>query len=410
MKVEQMALLAASAVSIHAMDYSFRLNGGLSGTRQLPSGVSTSTYLYNAVSSAEVLQEWYNATTGLYRTAGWWQSANCIQVLADLTEVAPLLRLRTDGIVSNTFTNAQTFNLKEIKSNGTTSCIWDTCPDSTPGVEPKGFLNGFYDDEGWWALAWLKVYDIGRNGTYLRTAQDLFEDMLATGYNATCGGVWWDRDRTYHSAIANELFLSLAAHLSNRVPALRSYYLQWALRQWDFFQQSGLINANNTINDGLDPTTCTNNNGTVYTYNQGVILGGLVELARADPTATCLYLEAARNIASAAIAALTDRNGVLHEPGEPDISGDGLQFKGIFLRNVQTLIAALPSDDFAAREYLRFARVNADSIWKHAREPWMGRLGPVWSGPYREAGASSHSSAMDALIAAAAHAARLAEE
>ena len=64
------------------------------------------------------------------------------------------------------------------------------------------------------------------------------------------------------NAIANELFLDVAAHLANRA-SNKSYYLATAQSQWTWFKNSGLINAQNNINDGLDGTTCKNNAGTV---------------------------------------------------------------------------------------------------------------------------------------------------
>jgi hypothetical protein len=39
-----------------------------------------------------------------------------------------------------------------------------------------------------------------------------------------------------------------------------------------------MINSHNNINDGLSLKICENNGHTVWSYNQGVILGGLVEL------------------------------------------------------------------------------------------------------------------------------------
>lgn len=69
--------------------------------------------------------------------------------------------------------------------------------------------------------------------------------------------------QTYVNAIANELFLDVAAHLANRVHRKSSYYLHWAQKEWTWFQASGMINDQNTINDGLDNATCENNGGTV---------------------------------------------------------------------------------------------------------------------------------------------------
>ena len=49
-----------------------------------------------------------------------------------------------------------------------------------------------------------------------------------------------------------------------------------------------MINSQNTINDGLDLTTCNKNDGIVWSYNQGVILCRLVELNLATPDPTFL--------------------------------------------------------------------------------------------------------------------------
>ena len=54
-------------------------------------------------------------------------------------------------------------------------------------------------------------------------------------------------------------------------------------------------------------------------YNQGVILGALSELYRATKNAD--YTSSAKRIADAGISKLTDSNGILHDPCEPDCGG-----------------------------------------------------------------------------------------
>jgi len=155
------------------------------------------------------------------------------------------------------------------------------------------------------------------------------------------------------NAIANELFLSVAAKLASlRGRAETGHYLDWAQREWKWFairhDQFGDL-----VNDGLD-AACHNNHRTTWTYNQGVILGGLTVLAKQsdDPKP----LQVAQSIALAAISRLTDLDGVLHDPCEPARCGnDATQFKGIFARNLAALNSAAPVPGFRA-----FLRRNAE--------------------------------------------------
>jgi predicted alpha-1,6-mannanase (GH76 family) len=315
------------------------------------------------------LQSWYTQSTGLYQTTGWWNSANVLTMLADYSLVAHTTSYTT--VFTNSFQQAQKTN--------------------------SAFLNNYYDDEGWWALAWIAAYDLTHAQQYLEMASSIFGDMSG-GWDSTCGGgIWWSKDKTYKNAIANELFLSVAAHLANRVaPADRAGYLAWANKEWAWFQQSGMINSQNLINDGLDLTTCKNNGQNTWSYNQGVVLGGLVELNRAQSAPQ--LLTTANTIANAAITHLSDGNGVQHDTCEPNCGADGVQFKGIFLRNLMALTFAMPNP-----QYETFALTNAESIWNHSRDA-SNAFGQVWSGPFDAENAGSQSSALDAFVAAYASA------
>ena len=69
-------------------------------------------------------------------------------------------------------------------------------------------------------------------------ANGIFEDMK--GGASRCGGIYWDRPQTYTNAIANELYLAVAASLANRMPAEnKQYYLDIAKTQWEWFKNGG---------------------------------------------------------------------------------------------------------------------------------------------------------------------------
>ena len=344
----------------------------------------SSLYLQNAGNAVRTLQTWYDPSTGLYKTTGWWNSANAITVLVDYARVSKSTEY--NAVLANTFAAAQ----KTIDPEKTTQ-----------GPKTRvGFLNKYLDDEGWWALAWIDAYDLTKNKDYLAMGESIFADM-ATEWDDTCGGgIWWSKDNKYKNAIANELFLSVAAHLANRTSdAKRRKYLAWGNREWKWFQATGMINAKGLINDGLktDGTgttaSCTNNGRTTWTYNQGVALAGLVELAAADHNPG--LKQSAQKIATAAITQLVDPEGVLHDPCEPKCGADGVQFKGIFLRNLASLDKAEPKTSYEA-----FIDKNASTLWKDAQGPDF-QLAERWSGPFDSANAASQTSALDALVGAA---------
>ncbi|KAJ4294460.1 hypothetical protein N0V90_008151 [Kalmusia sp. IMI 367209] len=344
-------------------------------------------------------------------------------MLVGAAAVDDKLKSRITSVISETYLKAPWYNahMMKIVGEGNIPFLmqtyytdrWPYLPLSyihqhgEPGLHTyKGFLNGkkaiMSIDEGWWALGWIAAYDLTNNRRYLNQAESIFKDMHAVFGKTNCsknvggiGGIWWDRNQTYVNAIANELFFSTAASLANRAESSSSY-LSIAKQQWAWFKGTGMIRDNSTINDGLDLQTCQNNGGTIWTYNQGVVLGGLVELSKA--TGDTSYIDTAHRIATASIATLAP-SGILRDPCEPNCGPDGSQFKGIFVRNLLILHEVSPRD-----EYRELFEKNARSIWKRNRNK-RNELSISWAGPFDPAypaNASTQSSAMDCLVAAVA--------
>jgi len=341
-----------------------------------------SDYQAQAAACLQTLQTWYNWQTGLWDSMGWWNAANALETIIDYSSLNSTQQYYP--VIANCFNRLKGTN----------------------------FLRPWYDDEGWWALAWVKAYDLTYDNDYLAMAQSIFDDIAKGWDNSTCGGgVWWQKPNHYKSAIANELFLMLAARLYLRTTT--EAYLQWMQKEVQWFLGSGLINAQSLINDGLDGN-CKNNGGTTWTYNQGVILGALVESFKCASTPAgggllgtdgYNYLTQAQNIADAAITHLVDQQGILAEPCEAHGNCDGNQslFKGIFIRNLVYLYQTLDENADAPNVYDRYQQFivkNADTIWANNRTSDY-KFGMRWSGPIDSADASRQTSAMHCFNAAA---------
>jgi len=154
-----------------------------------------------------------------------------------------------------------------------------------------------------------------------------------------------------------------------------------------------MINSEHLINDGLDKD-CHNNKQETWSYNQGVILGGLLELSKA--TSNPALMDVARKIADAATKSThLNPNGILREVCESgDCGGDGSSFKGVFVRNLGELDRAING-----RPYLAYLKRNADSAIKNGKNS-LNQYGEHYSGPFDKADAARQHSALDLLVAA----------
>lgn len=235
--------------------------------------------------------------------------------------------------------------------------------------------------------------------------------MATNAWDRTCGGgLWWSYARQYKNAITNELFFAMAAKLHRLQPSgvVQEWtYRTWAIETWEWFLGSGMINAQGLVNDGLNtPDSCVNNGRTEWTYNQGVVLGGLIELY--STTGDTDLLTKGVTIAEATLERLVWRApiptgpGILQESCESasgsTCDADQQQFKGIFVRYLRYFCYGLPPD-FAApkRQFEAWLAAQAESVWGADRNG--ANMSEKWVGPFGGAGAIMQTSATDALLA-----------
>lgn len=335
----------------------------------------SSKYEEYAEVTVNTLQKWYQDDTGLYKTTSWWNAANAITAIIDYSRITGSKEYL--DIVDNTFETCKEFEVQ--------------MPDPKDNWICRNYINDYYDDEGWWILAWIQAYDLTNDDKYLKMARMTFADM-ATGWDDFCGGgVYWKKPNIGKSAVQNELFMLAALRLHQRGggETRGQSYLDWADKTWKWFSESGMINDKFLIENGLNKQ-CELNRGNYHTYNQGMILSALVEYYRVKKDDS--FLELAHNIAEATISTLIYENGILKDPNEPNLNGDATQFKGIFMRHLGFLYSISPRE-----RYKIFVLNNADSIWSVARDQSTNEIGGIWNTAPQKSDASCQSSALDAF-------------
>lgn len=304
----------------------------------------------------------------LWKKSGWWNSANIFESLIDYhrlagkdfsKEMGKIYRRNLLGITEYHFVNPTAF-----------------------------------DDNEWWALAWLKAYDMTGNKKYLAVSEHIFRDMVRRSWDDVCGGgTEWSSVHPYKNAVTNELFLTLSARLAleTKDSAKKKYYTDWAMKEWTWFHGSKMFTDSLWISDGLNKDcSCGFNPGLDLTYNQGIVLGGLTYLYRL--TGDHSYLDLAQRMAHASIRKYSNDKGVLTEQG--DWNADKVQFKGIYIRYLALLNTELHDDLIST-----FILHNADHVWQYCRSS-DGLCDWNWSGPFTDWSGSAQGSTMDLMNAA----------
>lgn len=222
---------------------------------------------------------------------------------------------------------------------------------------PNGHENDrFYDDNAWIGLELMRAYEATGYQLALERAGQIF-DYLVSGWDTDPthpmpGGIFWvesarNRDRnTVSTAPAAQLGLLLAEQEQD--PARKHELLTWSKRMYDW------VDRNLRGPDGLywdhvgeDGTI----DASVYTYNQGAMLGATLLMYRA--TGDEQYLDRAGEIGQAVITRW-DVEGLLAQP---------VAFNAILFRELLQLNDARPD-----ARYLDLIVNYANRIWTDRRD------------------------------------------
>ena len=152
----------------------------------------------------------YRPPTGLWDGTGWWNSASA------LTSVIRYIKLTGGdshaGVISTTFTAAQRQHAR--------------------------FVNTYYDDNAWWALAWIAAFDLTRDSRYLEAARSIFARNTAA-WDYTCGGGLRCTRRAPTRTRSPTSCSSPSPRCCTSAP--QGAYLTWAQRGWEWFSARGFI-------------------------------------------------------------------------------------------------------------------------------------------------------------------------
>lgn len=317
--------------------------------------------------AATALMALFDNGAGTFRGGGWWGSAVALSAVIRNVEVTRMPSYR--------YAIATTY-------------------DRNVGAGRGQFRNEFSDDTGWWAMAWLDAYDLTGDRRYLDTARAAADHMHTFWTGACGGGIRWREGGTYKAAISNGLYLQVNAALANRTGD--ATYRGRATSAWSWFAGSGLIGGDGLVRDGLDESNCSPG-GTVFSYNQGVLMSGLTELSAL--TGDAAPRNRARQVADATTRSgspLTDSSGILHDPPEgwDDCFKDGAYFKAGLARGLDELDAALSDHPYGG-----YLSRQADSAFSRSRNAF-DQYSLSWSAWTKPQGPGCQASAVALMNAA----------
>lgn len=136
--------------------------------------------LARARTALDTLQTWYDPTTGLWTTRQWWNSASAMTTVANLAIVDPSVMDTALYVFNNTFNLAPASNPHPGPEVKTVFQRRDLLSRAGNSGNASQWLDSAYDDDGWWALAWIAAYDVTGNDDYLELAEGIFAALVRT--------------------------------------------------------------------------------------------------------------------------------------------------------------------------------------------------------------------------------------
>lgn len=243
------------------------------------------------------------------------------------------------------------------------------------GVKSKNyntFLNEYYDDMEWNALAMLRAFQATGDERYKTASQEVWTE-IQTGWNTNAGGgIAWKKDQPYSkNACSNGPACILAARMFQQFGNAKDK--EWALKIYGWEKETLFNPANGAVSDNIDSRTGTVQTSWIFTYNQGTFLGSAFELYKI--TGEKGYLNDAIKAADYTLNNLVDSNDrLLKSEGE----GDGGLFKGIFIRYFTQLILLPNLDAGTKKRYLAFFKHNAETLWRSGTNKQEVLFGAYW--------------------------------
>jgi predicted alpha-1,6-mannanase (GH76 family) len=199
------------------------------------------------------------------------------------------------------------------------------------------FLHNWYDDMEWMALAQLRLWDATKKDIYKDQVYVIWNDIKTAWNDNMGGGLAWKKDQLdYKNTPANAPAAILAFRLYQRFRNEED--LIWGKKILDWNLTYLTDPATGFVWDGVNRLGDKQiDYDWKFSYNQGVVIGALVELYRIEHCEECLTK--AIQIAKATKALLVDtNNGIIPYEGVDDC---GL-FKGILVRYLCDLIEIKP--------------------------------------------------------------------
>ncbi len=156
---------------------------------------------------------------------------------------------------------------------------WDATLKPDPGFAPypedRGNTLTWFDDNGWWGLAFLDAYRATGSPRYLREAERAFAFIAHAGWNQGGGGLWWNTSHPYIAGeplAAGSLLGSLLLKLTGK-----PYYRTQVLKFLDWAETNFLTELHLYRRTDSDPTPTPYIEGTLVEAHQVLCEVGISE-------------------------------------------------------------------------------------------------------------------------------------